>query len=331
MSTETETRLIPQGAATSAVDIFNPESANHIWKLAQRFSTSAMVPKHFAGKPEDVFIALEMAARLGAAPFQVLQNLYVVHGRPGWSAQFLIAMANASGKFDTPIMFEKSGEGKSLKITAYAIHGVSKERVDFTVSMKMADEEGWTKNPKYKSMPVLMLQYRAATFLVRTYCPEVTLGLHTSEELETIPAPSAAQEELTDMTPLMQVVSDYKRAGKFHPDMANAKTVEEVNAIADREAAAETTPEPEAKPEPQKRTDTDVATAAKEQVDAKEKLLATVLDLEEGRDLTDIKTVRGKAKLLHSADLAQQDAETLQLLATEYKRVDKAGGLTLDV
>lgn len=43
-------------------------------------------------------IALDIALRMGAKPLMVMQNIYVVHGRPAWSAQCLIATLNQSGK-----------------------------------------------------------------------------------------------------------------------------------------------------------------------------------------------------------------------------------------
>ena len=50
--------------------------------------------------------------------------------------------------------------------------------------MKMAQQEGWTrKNPKYQSMPELMLKNRAATFFGRQYIPDLLLGVQTSEEI----------------------------------------------------------------------------------------------------------------------------------------------------
>lgn len=57
-----------------------------------------------------------------------------------------------------------------------------------TVDMQMAKDEGWlTKNgSKWKTMPALMLRYRAASFFSSLNCPELTLGLYTKEEAETI-------------------------------------------------------------------------------------------------------------------------------------------------
>ena len=49
--------------------------------------------------------------------------------------------------------------------------------------MKMARQEGWTKNSKYQSMPEYMLKNRAATFFGRQYIPDLLLGVQTSEEV----------------------------------------------------------------------------------------------------------------------------------------------------
>ena len=166
------------------VSIYNKEGANHLFSLAQKFSESSLVPDHFKGKPNDVFLALQIAQSQHRDPFAVLQNLYMVHGKPGWSAQYLIGLANQSGKFRTPIMFRTKGSGDTLAVTAYAVHDASGEEVSQTISMKMAKAEGWSsRNKKYQTMPEQMLSYRAATFLVRLYAPEVTLGIQTRDEI----------------------------------------------------------------------------------------------------------------------------------------------------
>jgi hypothetical protein len=57
-----------------------------------------------------------------------------------------------------------------------------------TVSMKEAAADGWTRNPKYKSIPEQMLRWRAATRLINLYMPEVLFGLGVREEAEVRPA-----------------------------------------------------------------------------------------------------------------------------------------------
>jgi hypothetical protein len=52
----------------------------------------------------------------------------------------------------------------------------------------MAKAEGWysKKGSKWVTMPELMMQYRSATFLIRTTAPEIALGFQTTEEMRDI-------------------------------------------------------------------------------------------------------------------------------------------------
>ena len=73
------------------------------WELAQRigkaFASSSLVPQTYQNNLSNCIVALEMANRMGASPLMVMQNLYIVHGNPGWSSKFLIACFNQSGRF----------------------------------------------------------------------------------------------------------------------------------------------------------------------------------------------------------------------------------------
>lgn len=48
------------------------------------------------------------------------------------------------------------------------------------MTLRMAEMEQW--KGKWKSMPELMLKYRAAAFFIRTVAPEILFGLYTQEE-----------------------------------------------------------------------------------------------------------------------------------------------------
>ena len=86
------------------------------FELAQRaakcLATSTLVPKEYQGNLSNCIIALNMAQRLGADPLMVMQNLYLVHGRPSWSAQFLIATFNQCGRFEALRYEWRSEKGK---------------------------------------------------------------------------------------------------------------------------------------------------------------------------------------------------------------------------
>jgi len=159
------------------------------WQTAQYLAQSDLIPKHFAGKPANVLVALEYAEQLSTqtrnlSPISVMQNLYVLNGNVGLSSKFIIALANSSGKFDHSLLFKEEGSGDSLSVTCFSkIHG---QEVSYTVSMQTARAEGWTRNPKYKSLPSLMLRYRAAAFLIRTTAPEVIMGLQTDDDVRDV-------------------------------------------------------------------------------------------------------------------------------------------------
>jgi hypothetical protein len=174
--------------------ISNPEER---WKFASAISKADLVPKQFHNKPANVFLALDMSERLGITVFEVMQNIYIVHGTPAFSAKYSIALANHSGKLKGPIQYAVEGKGETMAVTAYATVRETDQKISFTVTWAMAKAEGWTKNSKYKTMPDLMLRYRAASLLIRTHMPEVTLGMHTREEIEDVQAAREVPAEVT--------------------------------------------------------------------------------------------------------------------------------------
>jgi hypothetical protein len=177
-------------------------------RVANLFANSQLVPAHLRGKTADCFIALHMAERLNEDPLVVMQNINIINGRAGWSAQYMIGRANRSGVFRGRISWRSTGAGDALQVTAHAVLADAGEEVTATASMAMAKAEGWTKNQKYQSMPEHMLRYRSATMLIRLYAPEVMLGIPSSDELEDVqytvvqdapPPPSRAAHGLSSV------------------------------------------------------------------------------------------------------------------------------------
>lgn len=157
------------------------------WELANRigkaFAASTLVPEAYRDNVANCIIALEMANRMGASPLLVMQNLYIVHGNPGWSSKFLIACFNQCGRFSA-LRYEWSEKRDACR--AWAIERATGERIEGPqVSTAMAAAEGWStkSGSKWKTMPELMLMYRAAAFLIRTYAPEISMGMSTDDEL----------------------------------------------------------------------------------------------------------------------------------------------------
>jgi hypothetical protein len=176
-----------------------------LFDLTQRqsklLSSSTLIPKEFQGNMANCAIGLNIAKRMGCDPFMVLQNIDIIHGRPSFRSTFLIAMVNASGRF-SPLQFRMSGVAESLACVAWAKSLADGDVIEGpSVSMAMARAEGWlTKSgSKWVTMPELMIRYRAAAFFARLYAPDITLGLHTSDEAHDIPSePRVVTARVTD-------------------------------------------------------------------------------------------------------------------------------------
>lgn len=228
------------------------------WELQQRkaqaYSSSSLVPVQYRSQVEkkeygkvvgyepnpsavaNCIIAMNMANRLGADELMVMQNLYIIEGRPSWSSQWNISMVNSCGRF-SPLKFKledlgvkevdyveyqynqttKKREAIQKKITiqnfscvAYATEKSTGETLESAaVTIEMAVKEGWyTKaGSKWQTMPEVMLRYRSASFFSSIYAPELKMGLVTTEEAQDInPAVNLAETypDAIDMPPLQQ-------------------------------------------------------------------------------------------------------------------------------
>lgn len=268
MNAQTQIVTAPQ---TNSVGLLNLEAFELSQRVAKMLSSSTLVPEQYrsvikvkAGKDQsgnwvyrdeenpnglsNCIIALNMANRMGADPLMIMQNLYLIEGRPAWSSQFIMAAINSCGRFsalrfDMEDLGEKEVEyqetswangrkqnvTKKLKIqnyacTAWAIERESGERLcSSKITMEMAVKEGWyQKNgSKWQTMPEQMLRYRAASFFGRVYAPELLMGLKSAEE---------EQDQIIDVTPDAELVkkADYSQLKR---DILAVKSPAELNAL----------------------------------------------------------------------------------------------------
>jgi hypothetical protein len=179
------------GGSQTAVNAFSSGSAFvAAQRMAKALASSSLVPKDYQNNIPNCLIAIEMASRVGCSVFAVMQNLDIIHGRPGWRSQFLIATVNACGRF-TPLRFRWQGTPGKLD---WGCRAVAKDKADgeecvgSLITMDTAKVEGWYDRggSKWKTIPEQMLMYRAAAFWTRVYAPELSLGMHTADETEDI-------------------------------------------------------------------------------------------------------------------------------------------------
>ena len=186
MSEEKTLAVVEQTTELATNSVWeNKDQFNQLLRAAQMLSQTSIIPQSYQGKPQDCFVAIEMANRMGVSPMVVMQNMYVVKGKPSWAGQACTMLINSCGKFkDVKHIYtgEKGKPNRGCYVTATRISDGS--QVDgVEVTMQMAQSEGWTSNSKWRNMPELMLAYRASAFFARVYCPEAMMGVQTAEEV----------------------------------------------------------------------------------------------------------------------------------------------------
>lgn len=158
------------------------ESFETCQRMAKALAASTFVPKEFRNNIGDCLILLETASRTGMPIMALMQNMYVVYGKPSFSSAFMAGLINSSDRFDEPLQFTYNDD----RSACYA-HTIKdgKEYRGITVTMGMAKKEGWVskKGSKWQTMPELMLQYRATSFFARAYCADLIMGMRSQDEL----------------------------------------------------------------------------------------------------------------------------------------------------
>lgn len=202
--------MVADTPQTGLSNVWNDkEQFNQLLRSAQMLSQTSIIPQNYQGKPQDCFVAIEMATRMGVSPMMVMQNMYIVKGKPSWSGQASTALINACGKFeDVKHVYtgEKGTDNRGCYVTATRI--ADGERVDgVEVTLAMAKAEGWTSNSKWKNLTELMLAYRASAFFARVYCPESLMGIQTDDEIHDTMA-SSERKGATALTAALKEEND---------------------------------------------------------------------------------------------------------------------------
>lgn len=197
-----------------SMSFFNLEGFELMQRIAKAFASSDLVPQQYQNNLPNCMIALDMAQRIGANPLMVMQNLYIVHGTPGWSSKFLIATVNTCGRFSA-MRYEWKGEPGSADYgcRAWATEKDTGQRLDgIWVTWAMVKAEGWSgkKGSKWLTMPDQMFVYRAAAFWQRVYAPDLAMGLQTAEEVKDVYDASKGKDGTFSMT-----IGDLASAGRI--------------------------------------------------------------------------------------------------------------------
>ncbi len=169
-----------------------PDLANAIDKIpevamAKMLARAENLPRGYRENPGSCLVALQMARATGLGFLPVVQNLVMIDGNAAWKSPFVIAMIKTCGLFRDIDFIETHDDNKKKLACRMIATRVSDGRVldGMTVTLDLAKSEGWMgrKGSKWQTMPDQMLDYKAAQFFARKWCPEVTCGLYTVDDI----------------------------------------------------------------------------------------------------------------------------------------------------
>lgn len=180
--------LIPLDASEKHIAIQKEVlNMDKLMEYAKMLSNSTIVPQSYYKRPENCFVALDMATRMGISPLVVMQNLYVIQGKPSWAGSAIAAMLKATPQFrnvDLNYVGSPNTDSWGAYVTAEKT-STGKTIKGGTVTIAIAKKEGWFQKSgsKWQTMPEIMLAYRAYAWFGRVFAPELMMGMQTTEEL----------------------------------------------------------------------------------------------------------------------------------------------------
>ena len=231
----------PEVRAGGSVQAIVPRTLDEVYRLAQYMSKSGLAPSGMRS-PEQITVAILAGAELGLPPFQAVQSLAVINGRPTLWGDALLATVLGRGVLVREWM---EGEGEESIAHCEITRPDTKVKVERTFSVDDAKRAGlWMRKGRdgqdtpWVTYWPRMLQMRARSWAIRDGCADITRGIWVREE-----AVDAAYEDVTEASDAPVTVSQFLTA-----DVEQADQGEIV--IVDVDAEPEPEPEPEPQPAP---------------------------------------------------------------------------------
>ena len=121
--------------------------------------------------------AILQGITLGIDPLMALQQIYIVHGRPGMYAKMMVALVQSRGHevWDEDVTDTRAVVCGRRKGTEHTVRIV--------ITMEQARKAGWTSNQAYAKTPQDMLWSRAAARVCDRIASDVLKGIASVEEI----------------------------------------------------------------------------------------------------------------------------------------------------
>lgn len=178
-----------------------PQNLEQAIVMAERWSKSGVVPKHYNGNANAILVAWDFGGSLGLGLMQSLTGIAVINGTPCIWGDALLALVMASGQLED---LDESIEGQCT------VTRKGKKPVTSKFSMADAKVAGLVgKVGPWTQYPARMLKMRNRGFALRDAFADILKGMQVAEEVQdyTNPYPNALNVEPT-AAPIRNVLAE---------------------------------------------------------------------------------------------------------------------------
>ncbi len=233
------------------------------WCFAELLARSGMLPKGME-TVEKATVAIIAGSRLGLDPFQSVQGIASINGRPSIWGDAMLAVCKNSGKLEyirKEIISGKSQEDMGIRVTVKRTDEDEPYVEEFTVGD--AKRAGlWGKAGPWTNYPRRMLYQRARAFALRDAFTEYLKGFRSVEEEQDTPDDDIIEGEATVKTdtpaapvrkrPAKTIGDLAQRPPQALPPLPAAEPkAEPIEAPTEAPAAPVAAPAPKAEPAPE--------------------------------------------------------------------------------
>ena len=170
------------------MDIKNElEIYNETKKIAVELTKSTLIPSSFKN-PADAWYAILYGRELGLRAIYSLNNISVINGKPGLSADAMLGLCMKNPEFGGYSVDKETNDICTITMTRKFPNGTNLTRtVSFTI--EEAKQAGLldTKSQMYNKYPKRMLRARAMAYVCREVFADIFAETYTGEEMEDIP------------------------------------------------------------------------------------------------------------------------------------------------
>lgn len=158
---------------------FSPAHWNAMKEMASEFHKAGALPPHWNSAAR-IVMGLQAGAEMGIPPMQALNTLYIVNGKVAMEGKAMLKKILQSGiKVKWPESTDKTCTVKLIRKDADG----EVDEYEETFTMEEATKANLMNKDNWKKYPKDMLRWKALSRASRFFCPDVTEGVYTIEEM----------------------------------------------------------------------------------------------------------------------------------------------------